>query len=364
MDARLIASSGIGRYTRSLLRNCLDQSAGLRIVALGDPGILRECFPDDLREQRLRIVPFTAPLYSVREQIEGALVFSRVAADAVFFPHYTVPLIVRRPFVVTVHDLTHLRFPEAFGRVRSRVAAVVMGRAIRRARRVLADCHAARRDIEAYFPETHGKLAVVPCGVDPIFQPASPEEVRRFLATRSFPERYVLSVGNRKPHKNLRVAGRAMRMIRDRHPGVAWIVVGRRFTTEDDVSSARELLGSGLIEMENVTDSELRHLYAGATALLMPSRWEGFGLPALEAMACGTVVVASAIPPLQELVGDAGVLCPPDDPAGFASGLLAMIQDPTARAARVQRGFARARGYGWERAATVFLQELEESLRV
>jgi glycosyltransferase involved in cell wall biosynthesis len=176
------------------------------------------------------------------------------------------------------------------------------------------------------------------------------------------PATYVVSVGNRKPLKNLGVAAAAVRNVRASHPTLAWVVVGQRFGSPDEVDRSKPDLGRALIELTDVADDELRLIYAGAVALLMPSRWEGFGLPALEAMACGTPVVGADIPALREVVGTAGLLCGTDDVAGFGALLRRLLEDDELRLDLSRRGRERSREFTWDSAAAEAWRSFEEAL--
>ncbi len=342
VDARMIEQSGIGRYLCELLQRLQGYAPELRLILVGDPATLGP------RGWHSELRRFRAPTYSLREQVVGAQVFRTLRADLVLFPHYNVPLHVGSPFVVTVHDLTQLRFPQTFGRLRSRLARMVMGRAVRRARRVITVSDTTRVDLERAFPQARGRISRVYNGVAEVFRPLSRADGDAFRRQRGLPARYVVTVGNRKPHKNLEVAADAMRWVHRAMGDVGWVVVGRRFAKRDPVDARREELGSALVEYPHLSDAELRHVYAAATALLMPSRWEGFGLPALEAMACGTPVVVADIPALAEVVGAAGVRCDPGDVPAFVEALGRIVADREWHAQLSRKGVERARQFNWD----------------
>jgi glycosyltransferase involved in cell wall biosynthesis len=149
-------------------------------------------------------------------------------------------------------------------------------------------------------------------------------------------------------------------MIRQRDPTVSWVVVGQRFSANDDVDQARSDLKDAIVELADVTDVDLRLLYAGAKALLMPSRWEGFGFPALEAMACGTPAIVSDTPALVELTRGAGLVVGADDAGGIAAALEQLAGDDSFRRDLVARGLKVASSHDWDTAASRLAQLLEE----
>src|SRR2546426_3740756 len=151
IDARLIASSGIGRYTRELTAALCRLCPEVRVTLVGNPASIEWAVEQSgLPRDRVTIEAFDAPVYSFREQVLGALAFRKVEADLLFFPHYNVPVVLTRPFIVTIHDLAHLRFPETFGVVRSRVARLVMSRTVQQARHVMTDSASSRNDIQSF----------------------------------------------------------------------------------------------------------------------------------------------------------------------------------------------------------------------
>src|SRR3989442_9569250 len=236
VDGRMLLSSGIGRYTRQLLGHVIRLAPDLRLTVLGQPSEIH----DFAREQgvpssRLDIHPFRAPIYSIAEQLSGAVAFQRVSADLLFFPQYNVPLLLRRRFVVCIHDAAHLRFPETFGRGRARVARTVMGSGLRRARRVLTVSQTTERDITELFPDAAKKIVLARPGATDIFRPADASGVEQVRRKFDLPATYVLSVGNRKPLKNLGAAAVAIRDVRAFHPALAWDVVLQRFGNPHDV---------------------------------------------------------------------------------------------------------------------------------
>ncbi len=300
IDARKIADFGIGTYIRNLLRE-LVALGGAEYVAFAPKGTL---LPEGVEH-----VVVDAPHYSVRELVAVGSAADRARLDLFHAPHYVAP-ITRVPLVVTVHDLIHLRHRNPLARMYART---MIGRAVRKAKRVLTVSETVKHEIEQVFGTRN--VIVTPNGVDHLPGNGQP-------ATGN----YFLYVGNDKPHKNVPVAVEAARRI-----GVELRLVGAaRF----------------------VSDDELAALYRGAIALVMPSREEGFGLPALEAMRCGTAVITSTAPALVEVTGDAA-LHVEATPAALAEAMSRVARDATFRASLIARGTVRAREFTWQRCARI-----------
>jgi glycosyltransferase involved in cell wall biosynthesis len=238
-----------------------------------------------------------------------------------------------------------------------------MARAVRKARHVLTGSEATRRDLETFFPSSRGKVTSVGYGVSAVFAPARYDDVARFRQLEGLPAVYVLTVGNRKDHKNLETAAEVVSRAHTAHPELGWVVVGKRFHQPDGVDSVRPLLRNQLIELEDVPDQDLRMIYAGARALLMPSIWEGFGLPALEAMACGTPVIASNIPAIQEVVGAGGLLRAPTDVQGLTDALLMVLNDAEQREELSAKALSRSEQFTWDRTVARTWEIMEEALQ-
>jgi len=295
IDCRKIADFGIGTYIRGLL----GAMTGVDYVAFG---------PRDLDlPAGVEHVVVDAPKYSIRELFKigrGAKI------DLFHAPHYVVPF-VDVPFVVTIHDLIHLHHRNPLGRLYARS---MIGRAVRGSRRVITVSGTVRGQIAAEFGHAE-KIAVTPNGVDALFTPDGPRAGGR----------YFLFVGNEKPHKNVARLIEAAKQI--------------------DVQLVR--VGSNRL----VSSDELASLYRGAIALVQPSLDEGFGLPALEAMACGTAVITSNAPALIEITGDAALHADAYAIDDIANAMTRVMRDAALRAALIARGLDRAKNFTWRRCA-------------
>lgn len=309
--------TGDETYVENLLRR-LPQAAGgaLRLAAVTRRP---ELVPDGVE-------PILLPAFSQEVRMTWSVprLLARLRPALSHFQH-ALPLALPCPAVVTIHDLSFERSPELMGAFDRAVFRWSVPRAARRAAHVLAVSERTRRDVIDLYGVPGSRITVTPHGVDPIFRPGT--------ASRSG---YLLFVGAIQERKDPLAAAAAAREV-----GLPLVVVG----PEKDARLARELERAGAELHGYVARDELADLYRGAAALVLPSRYEGFGLPVLEAMACGAPVVCHPDPALVEVAGDAAVFAEPD-------GLVAAIRTALAERERlVAAGLARAAGFSWDETA-------------
>jgi alpha-1,3-rhamnosyl/mannosyltransferase len=257
--------------------------------------------------------------------------------DVLHCTTYYGPVRPRLPTVVTVHDLAVLRHPDAFPRWTRTYAPAVVPRVLRAARRVIAVSEFTASELESLLGVPRAKIAVVPNAVDEIFTPAGP------LAEGD----YVLAVGTLEPRKNLeRAVAAATRL------GAALHVVGARGW------GGVEARGANVSWLGEVDDEELARQYRGASCVVYPSLYEGFGLPVLEAMACGAAVVTSHGGATEEVAGGAAVLVDPFDGGSIAAGIERAISERDALRAR---GLERVRAFSWDESARLTQAAYEDA---
>src|SRR5919197_609717 len=245
-------------------------------------------------------------------------------ADVLHCPTYRGPLRPARPLVVTVHDLAVFRHPETFNRWTRTYSPRMVPRVLAAAKRVIAVSQFTRRELVDVLRVPDEKIRVVPNGVDDEFSEDGPAAEGE----------YVLAVGTLEPRKNLPRLVEAVR-----RSDVELRVVGARGWGGVEVG------GNGVRWLGEVSDEELARLYRGALCLAYPSRYEGFGIPVLEAMACGAPVVTARGTAMEEVADGAAVLVDPDDPADIAAGIERAAAE---RDSLVARGLARARAFRWD----------------
>lgn len=314
IDCRKIGDYGIGTYIRGLLSSL----RGIDLVALGPRGI---ALPPNVEH-----IEVDAPHYSIRELLAVGRAADGANVDLFHAPHYVLPP-TRVPSIVTIHDLIHLHQPLR-NPVAKAYAQLMLGRAVRRATRVLTVSEAVRRDLIAFGCEP-GKIVVTPNGIDPRFTPGDTRD-----------RGYFLYVGNDKPHKNVARLVEAFARV-----GGRLILAGAPF------ERFREVRG---VETRGfVNDDELVEVYRGAIALVLPSLEEGFGLPAAEAMACGTAVITSTAPALVEITGDAALHVEAKDVEALADAMRRVATNDALRASLGSRGVTHARAFTWDRCASI-----------
>jgi len=260
------------------------------------------------------------------------------------------------PLVVTVLDVAVGRFPELFRPWHRTYGRLALRGVTRAARAVIAISHATKRDLVERLGVPEERITVVPNGVDPAYAPVPTDsdpalEVRRRYA---LPERFILTVGAIEPRKNLRRLFEALRRVAARPDArdVALIHAGPDGWLADDVPHAAHAIANGRVRfLGYVSAPDLAVLYGLAQCLAYPSLWEGFGLPVLEAMACGCPVLTSRVSALPELAGDAALLVEPTSVEEISDGLGRLWSDGSLRALLARRGIERARQFTWERTA-------------
>ena len=351
IDARKIRDFGIGRYLEGLLSGLAENEGDERYVLFAaslDRTLLPGRLPSLLSPRRFRLVECRAPLYSLRELTAFRGVGRREGLDLLHFPHYVRGLFPGCRVGVTIHDAIHLSHPPSLA---ARIyATVVLGWAARSADVRFADTAAARDDIASRVGVRPERFRVVPLAAGPGFVPPAPEALERFRRERGLDREFVLVTASHRPYKNL--AGAIAGFERAALPDAALVVPAR-----DAASAARlaPFARPGMRVLHPVTDDELPRLYASARVVLAPSLAEGFGLPPLEALATGAVVLASDIGPHQEVLADAARFVDARSPADIARELTALWSEGTLRAELSERGPLRAARFSWRRTAELTL---------
>ena len=260
-------------------------------------------------------------------------------ADVLHCPTYRGPVRSRVPLVVTVHDLAVLRHPEAFNRWTRAYSPRVVPRVLRAARQLIAVSEFTRRELVELLGVPEERIHVVPNAVEDEFTQEGPAEQGE----------YVLAVGTLEPRKNL---DRLVEAVRRTHTELR--IVGARGW------GGVEAAGNGVRWLGEVSDAELARLYRGAACVAYPSLYEGFGIPVLEAMACGAPVVTTRGTAMEEVADGAAVLVDAHDPAEIAAGIVQAVAD---RAQLVAKGLERARAFRWEQCAALHADVYREAAR-
>jgi glycosyltransferase involved in cell wall biosynthesis len=281
-------------------------------------------------------------------------------ADVYYFPDFALPPVRHGRSVITIHDLSFLLVPDcAEDGLRAHLERVVPS-SVRGADFITADSENTRNELTTLLDAPPDRVEVVYGGVDarfrPILDPVALESIRQKYGLQ-FP--FVLYVGTIEPRKNLTRLLRAFTSVRGRHGIRHRLVVagGLGWLYQDVLREIDELAAEHeVVFLGRVVDDDLPALYSLADLFVFPSLYEGFGLPPLEAMACGCPVVCSNTSSLPEVVGDAGVLVSPFDTDGLADALAALITDPDRRADLGERGLLRSREFTWEASARRLLK--------
>jgi glycosyltransferase involved in cell wall biosynthesis len=274
------------------------------------------------------------------------------AADMLHYPASTGCLFPNRPMVQTVHDLCFMRHPEWFPATKNLYYRLFIGPTARRADLVLADSQATAEDIRALLLIPEQRIRVVPLGVGAEFYPRPQEEQHAVRAKYGFPEQFFLFVGTLEPRKNL------VRLIqawdRTYDSGLSDLVVaGRRGWKADPILAAiRQVRHQEALHLPGfVADGDLPALLSAAQAFIWPSLMEGFGLPLLEAMACGAPVLTSNDSSIPEVVGHAAMLVDPTSEGQMAEAMTALAHDDRLRTALSENGKRQAALFAWDRTA-------------
>ncbi|MBS1851100.1 MAG: glycosyltransferase family 4 protein [Acidobacteria bacterium] len=359
LDARPVAT-GIGRYTEQLIGGLRDSLRGAELWCIAHPlNALKFATHVD------RVIPCAAPMYSLAGQMTVPGLAGRAAL--LHCPHYDIPVFYGRPLSVTIHDVTHLIDPSFRHSYKSRIfARSLLKIAAAKARRIITISQYSKRMIQEHLGVREEKIAVIYGSPSPAFSPLPRSQAKEMVrAALGIEKEYFLFVGSPKPHKNLPILLTAMALLRARRritPDL--VLIGK---DENHQPALRELAASlgitGLLHwVDFVPDELLRACYAAAEATVLPSRQEGFGLPVIESMACGTPVVCADAASLGEVAGGCSLLFDPASAEDCCAQLARILDSVQLSAELRQAGLKRARYFSGTRAlekhAQIFSQLL------
>lgn len=361
---RSFRRAGVSNYVEALLthlgaidrrnRYTIYTTRGLDAAALGLP-------------PNFAIRPSRFPTINPRVRIPWEQLLApfllRVARPDVFHGVLNIaPLLCPTPSVITIHDLAFLSFPQTFRRVNRTYLTWATRASARGAARILAVSEFTKREIVRLLGIAPERIVVTYDACDSRFAPPEPERLAAFRARKGLPDRFILFVSTLEPRKNIPTLLDAYARIAGATDAPLLIGGGKGWLYEP-IFARLEALGLGdRVRMVGFIDAdELPLWYAAATVFTMPSLYEGFGMPLLEAMACGTPVVASSSSSLPEVVGDAGLLAPPTDADALGAAILRLLNDADLRADLRERGLRQARRFSWAETAERTLRAYEDA---
>lgn len=363
--------AGIGRYTRELIRHVMQLASAeyqfVLVYAAGWPGtsVPYQHEIDELCRLRptTRTVAIPLPSRRLTQLWHRLKVPLRIewltgGVDIVHAPDFVLPP-TSKPGLVTIHDLSYLVHPECAVPGVARYLREAVPPSIARADAVFADSIATKNDVVRLLGVADADVEVVYAAVAPRFRPMDTAAIAPIRQKYDLPERFLLAGGTLEPRKNYVRLFEAYAQALRNNPLPPLVVFGRRGWMYEEIIAAPERLGitSHICFIDFIDDNDLPALYNLAWAFVYPSIYEGFGLPPLEALACGTPTLVSNVSSLPEVVGKAAIQVAPDDIAGMAAGLVRLTNDNDLRAVLRQAGPVQAKTFTWEAAAQQVLRQ-------
>jgi glycosyltransferase involved in cell wall biosynthesis len=345
--------AGISWYIISLLKNLAQVAPDFCYsVFLSDRN-----FQEPSLALHMSRLPTQRPVVRILwEQFIQPLALRQAGVDLLHALAFVAPLAAPCPFVVTVYDLSFLRYPEAFRPFNRWYLRQFTANSVKRARAVIAISDSTRQDVIDLLGVPPERVHTIYCGADDQFRPLPASEIAAFKANRGLPDNFILFLGTLEPRKNVDGLIRAYARWREWEPQAPpLIIVGGKGWYYGRIFGLVEALNltTTIRFADYVPQSELPLWYNAASLFVYPSHFEGFGLPVLEAMACGTPVITSTASSLPEVAGRNGTAClvDPNDTTALAAAMRHVMADADLRVAMSQQGLARASGFSWDRTA-------------
>lgn len=329
--------TGIGAYSEQLLNALHEHAPQVETVALED-----DASENQRTDKRIW-----------REQFLLPRLAQNANADLLHLTGFAAPLRSRVPVILTVMDLIGVLFPNNFPPASRFYWSRYLPFTLRGARHLITLSEHTKRDVIQLAKIPPARISVIACGFDSRYRVINDKSLLESAGARlKLPDRYFLFISTLEPRKGIDTLVSAFAEIAARVPEQLVLVGKRGWYYETLFAQVRAMnLESRLRFMDYLDDADLPIVYNLATAFVFPSRYEGFGLPPLEAMACGVPVISSNASSLPKVVGDAGILLPPDDVTGLANAMLNLSHDESRRAHLRQLGLARAAQFSWQRGA-------------
>lgn len=358
IDARFLGFQGygVGKYVDNLLSNLLEIDSENEYLIL----LHRKNFHlFNPRVDNFKKVLVDAHWYGPKEQLEVPLAILRQKPDLVHFPHFNVPLLWAGRFVVTIHDLTLEKYGNEISKnkffpIKRLLYRLTMKKAVKASKRIITPSQVVKKELIGNFSITDEKIVVTPEAVEEYFishseNPFSDGGKKKLFSTYGIKEPYILTVGNSFPYKNIKTVIKSLLRI----PNITLVHVSKRdrFSEELIEFSKNLKVEKRFFLTGYVPKGDLLSLYRYSKAFVFPSFSEGFGLPGLEAMAVGTLVVVSDIKVFREVYGEAPLYFKPDSPDDLAEKLNRFLKDKVGRESYVEKGYSQVKKYSWKKLA-------------
>ncbi|UCG60512.1 MAG: glycosyltransferase family 4 protein [Candidatus Zixiibacteriota bacterium] len=357
IDCRMWRSGGIGTYLRNVVPQLIASLPDLHFFLLGRSEDLKDIARNG--NHQVKLVECTAPIYSIAEQFELARKIAR--CDLSFSPHYNIPLFYRGIQITTIHDIFHLAEEnDDKSIVKQKYARTMLALALRKSRVVFTPSQFTLSEMKKYGLPCLAKVKVVHLG----FNSATCD---RAHPKTSEDKPFLLYVGNVKPHKNLRRLVAAYKRLHEHyHMTLPLVIVGEVDHFITGIPGFREEIsesswGRWITFTGRFDDKKLPDMYRNAGVLVLPSLYEGFGLPPLEAMSYGCPCVVSRAGAMPEICGNAAVYCDPYDPHDIADKIYHVVSDASLRQRLIKSGYERVRRFSWDNPVKAIMDVIEET---
>jgi glycosyltransferase involved in cell wall biosynthesis len=372
IDARFYGpiGKGLGRYTEEVIDNILKIDSVNEYVIF----LRKDNFNElQIKSGRVKKVLADVRWYSLAEQIKMPYYIWREHLDLIHFPHFNIPIFCPTKFIVTIHDLILIKFPTLRAttlgpfiyRIKNLAYKLIIWLAVKRAQRIIAVSEFTKHDVVKQFKVKPDKIKVIYEGVADLthgknFSFTAGIDDRKTLLGYNINKPFLLYVGNAYPHKNLEGLVKVFNNINQELRDLNLVLVGKEDYFYTRVKEYASKLNQQVIFPGYVPDAELEVLYKNALAYIFPSFYEGFGLPALEAMAKGCPVVSSDKASMPEILGEAAIYFNPDDNKEMESQIKKIINDKNLREEIIQKGYEQVKKYSWEECAKNTLEIYNE----